>query len=213
MAEAAPDDLDGSEAAAYELIVEAGSVYQSELWKALDLSSREGTRIARALADAGLIDREEAVHEGRVTYRLTPSGADEAEPAAPEPAATIGAEAGTTGGADGLEHRERRALALITESGGLYQSELWKALDVSSRTGSRIATSLAEADLIEREETIHEGRATYLLRSAGHTLDFSLLMADGMMSPLVGIDDLDPVESDAFTQWLFQLMAEAADRR
>lgn len=113
---------------------------------------------------------------------------------------------------DDLDGSEAAAYELIVEAGSVYQSELWKALDVSSRTGSRIATSLAEADLIEREETVHEGRATYLLRSAGHTPDFSLLMADGMMSPLVGIDDLDPVESDAFTQWLFQLMAEAADR-
>jgi hypothetical protein len=37
-------------------------------------------------------------------------------------------------------------------------------------------------------------------------LDFSLLMAGNRLSPLVGTDgDIDPVQSEAFTQWLFAL--------
>ena len=54
-----------------------------------------------------------------------------------------------------LTKREKRALSLIQDRGGLYQSELWKVLDVSSRTGSRIASNLAEKDLIRREEATY----------------------------------------------------------
>lgn len=206
----AEEALTADERAAYELIVDAEGVFQSDLWKRLDVSSRKGTRIARSLAEAELIEREEAVHDGRVTYRLLPT-ADGGEPSAlgAVPADLPAPETVDVGGVD-LHDRERTALALIERDGGVFQSDLWKALDVSSRTGSRIARTLAEAGLIEREETVHAGRTTYLLRPRTHTPDFSLLMAEGMMSPLVGIDDIDPVDSEAFTRWLFNLMADRA---
>ncbi|MEF8826671.1 MAG: hypothetical protein V5A27_10085 [Halapricum sp.] len=60
--------------------------------------------------------------------------------------------------------------------------------------------------MIQREETTYNGRRTYLLRPARKDLDFSLLMAGNRLSPLVGTDgDINPVRSEAFTQWLFEL--------
>jgi uncharacterized membrane protein len=48
-----------------------------------------------------------------------------------------------------LSPDETQAYELITARDGLLQSELWKALDATSRKGSRLATSLEEKGLIE----------------------------------------------------------------
>ncbi|UCE96074.1 MAG: transcriptional regulator [Candidatus Bathyarchaeota archaeon] len=50
---------------------EAG-VLQSDLWRQLDASSREGSRISIKLENKGLIRRERELSEGRWTYRLYP---------------------------------------------------------------------------------------------------------------------------------------------
>ena len=47
-------------------------VLQSELWRELDATSREGSRIALKLENKGLIIREKELFEGRWTYRLYP---------------------------------------------------------------------------------------------------------------------------------------------
>lgn len=47
-------------------------VLQSNLWRKLDASSREGSRIAIKLEGKGLIRREKELCEGRWTYRLYP---------------------------------------------------------------------------------------------------------------------------------------------
>jgi hypothetical protein len=47
-------------------------VLQSDLWRELDASSREGSRIAIKLENRGLIRREKELCEGRWTYRLYP---------------------------------------------------------------------------------------------------------------------------------------------
>ena len=49
-----------------------GGVLQSELWRKLGASSREGSRIAIKLEDKGLIRREKELRNGRWTYRLYP---------------------------------------------------------------------------------------------------------------------------------------------
>lgn len=64
---------------------------------------------------------------------------------------------------DGVDDRELEALTYILREGGVAQSELWKELDVSSRTGSRVARRLADAELIDREQTTYESRQTYWL--------------------------------------------------
>lgn len=108
-----------------------------------------------------------------------------------------------------LSEDERDGLDLIRERGAIHQSEFWKELDVSSRKGSRIASSLEEAGLIERSDTVYQGHTTYLLEPVidEADLDFSLLMAGDMLSPFVGEEDVDP-QSDAFSQWVMSLAYE-----
>ena len=103
-----------------------------------------------------------------------------------------------------LTPRQQQALDLVRETKGLYQSELWKELEVSSRTGTRIATALEEEGLIEREPAVHNGHTTYLLKPRTSDLDFSLLMAGDLFVPFVEDEQVDP-QSDAFTDWLLQL--------
>ncbi len=109
----------------------------------------------------------------------------------------------------GLSEDERDALELVREKGAIHQSEFWKELDVSSRKGSRLATSLEEAGLIEREETVHGGNKTYRLEPVviEADLDFSLLMAGDMLSPFVGEENINP-EADRFSQWIMNLVYE-----
>ena len=59
---------------ALQYIMNVGSkgVLQSELWRKLGASSREGSRIAIKLENKGLIRRERELHNGRWTYRLYP---------------------------------------------------------------------------------------------------------------------------------------------
>jgi hypothetical protein len=47
-------------------------ILQSELWRKLGASSREGSRIALKLEDKKLIRREKELQDGRWTYRLYP---------------------------------------------------------------------------------------------------------------------------------------------
>ena len=103
-----------------------------------------------------------------------------------------------------LSASQQRGLELIQETGGIHQSEFWKELDVSSRTGSRIVDRLLDAELIERTETVYNGRQTYYLEPEAKDLDFGLLMADDMLSPFIGEGDVDP-QSDVFSQWLMNL--------
>jgi len=59
---------------ALRFIINNGSqgVLQSELWRKLGGSSREGSRIALKLEGKGLIRREKELCSGRWTYRLYP---------------------------------------------------------------------------------------------------------------------------------------------
>lgn len=58
----------------YKLVVEHGKdgVLQSLLWKELDLTSRDGSRLAIRLQKRGMIKREKLLDGGRWTYKLTP---------------------------------------------------------------------------------------------------------------------------------------------
>ena len=108
-----------------------------------------------------------------------------------------------------LTEDERRGLTIIRETGGIHQSDFWKELGVSSRKGSRIAESLREKELIDRDEAVYKGYNTYYLTPIEHAkdLDFSLLMAGTMLSPFVGEEEVDHV-SDAFSQWILNLAYE-----
>jgi DNA-binding Lrp family transcriptional regulator len=108
-----------------------------------------------------------------------------------------------------LSEDQRRGLTLVRETGGIYQSEFWKELDIDSRKGSRIAARLEELGLVEREDAVHDGNTTYHITPVidETELDFSLLMAGDMLSPFVGEEELDP-QSDAFSQWIMTLAFE-----
>ena len=45
-------------------------MFQSELWKKLKLSSRDGSRLALKLERMGMISREKILENGRWTYKL-----------------------------------------------------------------------------------------------------------------------------------------------
>ncbi len=49
------------------------------------------------------------------------------------------------------------------ESNGMFQSELWKKLKLSSRDGSRLALKLERTGIINREKLLEKGRWTYKL--------------------------------------------------
>ena len=57
---------------AYTIILDRGEegILQSELWKELDASSREGSTVASKLEEQNLIQRERELSEGHWTYRL-----------------------------------------------------------------------------------------------------------------------------------------------
>ena len=59
---------------ALQFIMNTGfdGILQSELWRKLRASSREGSRIALKLEDKRLIRREKELRSGRWTYRLYP---------------------------------------------------------------------------------------------------------------------------------------------
>jgi len=59
---------------ALQIIMSSGNegLPQSELWRKLGASSREGSRIALKLENKGLIRRKRELYNGRWTYRLYP---------------------------------------------------------------------------------------------------------------------------------------------
>jgi DNA-binding MarR family transcriptional regulator len=69
-------DLSEEERAALELVRETGGIHQSDLWKELGVSSRQGSRIAESLSEAGLVERSEAVYKGHTTYFIEPAARD-----------------------------------------------------------------------------------------------------------------------------------------
>lgn len=201
------ESLSREEQRAYKLITTRDGILQSRLWKELDTDSRQGSRLATSLAEKGLIEREQTTNNGQRTYLLTPaadlstSASQSASQPQPKPQPDVAGEQ--------LSVREHRALSLIKDRGGIYQSELWKELDVTSRTGSRIATGLEEKETIRRTETTYNGQRTYFLYHTKKDLNFSLLMAGDMISPFVAADDgeLD-IDADEFTQWILALAHE-----
>ncbi len=56
----------------FKLIIEQGKegILQSRLWKELNLTSRDGSRIAMRLEKRGLVTRQRVLENGRWTYRL-----------------------------------------------------------------------------------------------------------------------------------------------
>src|SRR6267378_1114620 len=58
--------------------------------------------------------------------------------------------------------------SLVTKSGdeGIFQSDLWKKMKLTSRDGSRLALKLERQNMIKREKVLENGRWTYKLKIA-----------------------------------------------
>jgi len=57
---------------ALKILFEAGDagIMQSELWKELGVSSREGSRLALRFEEKGSVERRKILHEGRWSFKL-----------------------------------------------------------------------------------------------------------------------------------------------
>jgi hypothetical protein len=67
-----------------------------------------------------------------------------------------------------MEKLKTTVLELVARRGdnGMFQSELWKKLKLSSRDGSRLALKLERQHLFKREKILENGRWTYKLKIA-----------------------------------------------
>jgi len=67
-----------------------------------------------------------------------------------------------------MEKLKNTILGLVAKRGdnGIFQSELWKKLKLSSRDGSRLALKLERQNLVKREKILEDGRWTYKLKIA-----------------------------------------------
>jgi hypothetical protein len=57
---------------ALSLVFEAGDegLLQSDMWKGLGVTSREGSRLALKFEEKGAVERRKVLHNGRWTYKL-----------------------------------------------------------------------------------------------------------------------------------------------
>lgn len=71
---------------------------------------------------------------------------------------------------EGLDMQKLKTtvLNIVAKRGddGIFQSELWKKLKLSSRDGSRLALKLERHNVIKREKILDNGRWTYKLKIA-----------------------------------------------
>ncbi|MGI0073967.1 MAG: transcriptional regulator [Nitrosotalea sp.] len=67
-----------------------------------------------------------------------------------------------------MEKLKTTVLDLVAKRGddGMFQSELWKKLKLSSRDGSRLALKFERQNIIKREKILKDGRWTYKLKIA-----------------------------------------------
>ena len=67
-----------------------------------------------------------------------------------------------------MEKLKTTVLELVAKRGedGMFQSELWKKLKLSSRDGSRLALKFERQNIIKREKILKDGRWTYKLKIA-----------------------------------------------
>ena len=65
-----------------------------------------------------------------------------------------------------MEKLTYRVCNIVAEHGdnGIFQSDLWKKLKLTSRDGSRLALKLERRNIIKREKVLENGRWTYKLR-------------------------------------------------
>ena len=60
------------------------------------------------------------------------------------------------------------------ESDGMFQSELWKKLKLSSRDGSRLSLKLERMGTINREKLLENDRWTYKINFKENSYQYSI---------------------------------------
>ena len=65
-----------------------------------------------------------------------------------------------------MEKLTTRVCNIVAERGenGMFQSDLWKKIKLTSRDGSRLALKLERRNIVKREKILENGRWTYKLR-------------------------------------------------
>ena len=65
-----------------------------------------------------------------------------------------------------MEKLTTRVCNIVAERGdeGMFQSDLWKKLKLTSRDGSRLALKLEKRNIVKREKILENGRWTYKLK-------------------------------------------------
>jgi hypothetical protein len=105
---------------------------------------------------------------------------------------------------------EERAIKVVKEAGEVLQCDLWKALNVSSREGSRIALRLERKGLVKREPVIYNKRATFKLVWVGGEAEVGIEVDDCPCFSCSSIERcapgqaLSPGSCSALTRWLLQ---------
>uniref|UniRef100_A0A7J3X985 B-block binding subunit of TFIIIC domain-containing protein n=1 Tax=Thermofilum pendens TaxID=2269 RepID=A0A7J3X985_THEPE len=71
------------------------------------------------------------------------------------------------------EIMEKKLYEAIREAGdtGIMQRDLWKKLGIDSRVGMRILRQLEKQGLVVREEVVHKGRKSYVVRAVERAED------------------------------------------
>ena len=91
---------------------------------------------------------------------------------------------------------------------GVYQSELWKEMEIDSRKCSRIVTKLVKDGIVIRESAVSNGARTYLLKSAEDAKpSYDDLLAGEEFSPCAGCRDAcQPEYCIKLGDWIFYLV-------
>jgi len=104
---------------------------------------------------------------------------------------------------------EEKIYNLIRSSAtGVYQSEIWKTMNIDSRKCSRILKKLLDLEKILREEAVVGGTKTYLLKkmTEGAKKNYDVLMVRDMFSPCTGcMGECRPEYCPALTFWIMNI--------
>jgi DNA-binding Lrp family transcriptional regulator len=107
-----------------------------------------------------------------------------------------------------------KALEVISSAGsqGILQSDLWRALNVSSREGSRIALTLEKRGLIIREPVYRGRTKTFKLIAVSSDIKISLDAIDDCpcfscvnLSRCGSRQPISPEKCEDLTRWLLKL--------
>lgn len=146
------EDLSTTEKQAFSLVQERDGIYQSQLWKEMDISSRTGSRVAQSLADMGLIKRAEKTHEGNKTYEL--------DVAVPDRILAEGQQAESGRNLEGLSDLARLVLKTLEKRGELPIRRINREVDATQEEVNEAMRELIDREVISVGREKLYGRQT-----------------------------------------------------